>query len=84
MPSLAPALRAVLSRTGRRAPHARGQALVELAIIAPLLIFIVLGAIDFGRVLFSWIEVMNASREGTAYAIVNPTDTSGITLHAAA
>jgi Flp pilus assembly protein TadG len=69
-------------RLVRRGRSSRGQGIVEFAIIAPLLILIVLGTIDFGRVLFSWIEVQNASREATAYAISNPTDTAGIAVHA--
>jgi TadE-like protein len=66
----------------RRTPSRRGQGMVEFAIVLPLLVLIVFGAIDFGRVLFSWIEVMNASREGAAYAVINPTDGSGIILRA--
>jgi len=65
------------------APRSRGQALVELALILPVLLLILLAAIDFGRVLFSWIEVNNAAREGAAYAILNPTDLNGITVRAA-
>lgn len=59
----------------------RGQSLVEFALVLPLILIVVLGTIDFGRVVFSWIEVMNASREGAAYAIINPSDLGGITLH---
>jgi Flp pilus assembly protein TadG len=58
----------------------RGQGLVEFAIILPILVLIVLGTIDFGRVLFSWIQVMNAAREGAAYAAFNPNDSGGIQL----
>jgi hypothetical protein len=59
----------------------RGQGLVEFAIILPVLVLILLGTIDFGRVLFSWIQVMNAAREGAAYAAFNPNDSGGIQLH---
>lgn len=62
--------------------RSRGQALVELALILPILLLILLAAIDFGRVLFSWIEVTNAAREGAAYAILNPTDLNGIRVRA--
>jgi hypothetical protein len=58
----------------------RGQGLVEFAIILPILVLILLGTIDFGRVLFSWIQVMNAAREGAAYAAFNPNDSGGIQL----
>ena len=70
-------------RTRFLVSRSRGQALVELALILPVLLLILLAAIDFGRVLFSWIEVTNAAREGAAYAILNPTDLSGISVRAA-
>jgi Flp pilus assembly protein TadG len=56
--------RAPRKRAGRR--RGRGQSLVEFAIVLPVLILIMLGAVDFGRVFFTWIEVTNSSREGAA------------------
>ena len=47
----------------RSRPHTRGQALVEFALALPVMIFVLLIAIDFGRVFFSYIEVNNAARE---------------------
>ena len=46
----------------------RGQALVELAMIAPVLIILMLGAIDFGRVYFAYVAVTNGARNGADYA----------------
>lgn len=40
----------------------RGQALVEMAVILPLLLLMLLLAIDFGRVFFGWVALNNASR----------------------
>jgi len=51
-------------RRFRWRPHTRGQAVVEFAIVLPVMVLLLVFAIDFGRVLFSWIEVMNAAREG--------------------
>jgi Flp pilus assembly protein TadG len=62
--------------TLRRTP--RGQALVEMALILPLLMLLLLMAIDFGRVFFSYIQITNAAREAAAYAALSPTDTAGI------
>lgn len=42
----------------------RGQALVELAIILPVLLVLVLAAIDLGRIFFARITVANSAREG--------------------
>jgi PKD repeat protein len=55
---------------------------VEFAVIVPVMLLLVVGGLDIGRLFFSWIEVSNAAREGAAYAGGNPTDTSGITTHA--
>lgn len=46
----------------------RGQSLVEFALIAPLLIILMLGTIDFGRVYFAYVSVTNAARNGAHYA----------------
>lgn len=65
----------------------RGQALVELALTAPVLIVLMLGAIDFGRVYFAQVAVTNAAQNGAAYAAQNATsaaDTVGIKAAATA
>ncbi len=73
-----------LSRTRPQRPHVRsdrGQALVELALIAPVLIILMLGVIDYGRVYFAYISVTNGARVGADYAATGPAeaaDTAGI------
>ena len=42
----------------------RGQGLVELALVLPLLILLLAGTVDLGRAFFSYIEITNAAREG--------------------
>jgi Flp pilus assembly protein TadG len=42
----------------------RGQALVELSLLLPILLLIALGAIDFGRAFFAYTTIVNAAREG--------------------
>jgi Flp pilus assembly protein TadG len=56
-----------------------GQALVEFALILPVFLLLVVIAIDFGRLFFSYIEISNAAREGANYGQGSPTDTVGIT-----
>jgi Flp pilus assembly protein TadG len=51
----------------------RGQSLVELALILPVLLMLVAGAIDLGRVWYSQITITNAAREGAMEAAVSPT-----------
>jgi beta-lactam-binding protein with PASTA domain len=50
----------------------RGQALVEFAIVLPLLALLLVMAIDFGRVFFGWVSVTNAARIGADYAAQFP------------
>jgi Flp pilus assembly protein TadG len=64
-------------------PGEQGQSLTELALMLPLLLLIVMGTLDLGRAFFAYISVINASREGARYGAMYPTDTSGITTHAA-
>ena len=53
-------------------PLARGQALVELALIVPILFILSLAAIDLGRVFYSLITVTNAARAGAMEAAYHP------------
>ena len=56
----------------RKAPPA--QALVEVAILLPILLLLVLGAMDFGRIFYAKIVLTNAAREGANYLSRNPDD----------
>jgi len=50
----------------------RGQALVETALLLPLILILLLGAIDFGRVFFGWVTLHQAARIGANYAATHP------------
>ena len=50
----------------------RGQSLVELSIATPLMLLLMLGTIDVGRLFFGYIEMTNAVREGAGYGAHNP------------
>jgi hypothetical protein len=52
----------------RRGETPRGQALVEFAIVLPVLALLLVMAMDFGRVYFGWISLTNAARVGANYA----------------
>lgn len=63
---------AILKDDGRQRPAPRrrrheGQSIVELALLTPVLLFILLIAVDFGRAYSASIEVTNAAREGAAF-----------------
>jgi hypothetical protein len=61
--------------TVRARTRSRGQALVEFAIILPLLLLLTVGVVDAARIFSSWIALTNGVREGALYATTlnNPT-----------
>jgi Flp pilus assembly protein TadG len=56
---------------GMRASSRHGQALVEFALVFPVLVIIVLAMFDLGRGIFMYGTISNAAREGGRTAIVN-------------
>ena len=60
-----------LDRRNRNLPHGRsgtsGQALVEFALLFPVIFLLIVNAVNFGGFLFAWITVANAARNGTHY-----------------
>src|SRR5688572_13246994 len=55
----------------------RGQSLVEMALILPLLLLIVLGTIDLGIGFKTYIGLTNAAREGVRWISIHPSDQDG-------
>lgn len=62
----------------RRPSRERGQSLVELSLALPVLLILMLGAVDFGRLYYASVTVSGAARNGAQYASRNPADTAGI------
>jgi Flp pilus assembly protein TadG len=56
----------------------RGQSLVELCLAMPLLLLLLLGTIDLGRMFYYTVQLHNAVREGAGYGAHFPSDTSGM------
>lgn len=52
----------------------RGQALVELALVLPLLLLIVMGSLEMGRILHSYLVLTSATREGARIGVVGASD----------
>ena len=48
----------------------RGVALIEFALVLPLLLLLVLGMIEFGWLITGWVVVTGAAREGARAAVV--------------
>lgn len=59
--------------------YRRGTAAVEFALVAPLLFLLILGMIEFGRVLMVQQLITNASREGARRGVLDGATTSEIT-----
>jgi len=63
----------------------RGQTLAEFALTLPILLLIVFGTIEFGRLFQAWVTIQNSAREATRYATTGSIntdifDTSGTLL----
>ena len=54
----------------------RGAVAVEMAIILPLLLLILMGTVEFGRVLNVQVSLTQAAREGARHAAIHHDDAS--------
>lgn len=62
-----------------RRKHPRGQGLVEFTLMAPIVMLLLLGVLDFGRVGFYFVEDSSLARIGARYAAVYGTNGAGLT-----
>jgi Flp pilus assembly protein TadG len=69
IPEAQGASRMVKSGLGRASP-VRGQALVEFALVLPLLFLLIVNAVNFATFIFAWITVANAARAGAQYMVL--------------
>ncbi len=56
----------------------RGQSLVEVALVLPIVVMIMLGVLDLGRAFFTLVALHDAADEGATYAAIRPYDVAGI------
>jgi Flp pilus assembly protein TadG len=63
--------------SGRPWSEERGVALVEFALVAPLLFMILFGMLDFGRAFNYWIDSTHLANEGARWAVVNKNPGTG-------
>lgn len=64
--------------TARFGHDERGSPAVEFALIAPVLILLILGIVQFGFVFYTYSEMMNGAREGARRLAVGASDASAI------
>ena len=56
----------------RRQGRTNGQSLVEFAFILPIFLVMVAGAVDLGRMFYSYVTIEGAAREGSFYGASRP------------
>ncbi len=56
--------------------HRKGQGLVEFALALPILLMLMFGIIEFGRLLQAWLAIQNAARFGLRYLVTGEYDPS--------
>ena len=64
--------RCLLRRLGGLRRSEKGSAMVELAVVLPVLILIAIGVMDYGRVYFTSVAVANAARAGAEWGASEP------------
>ncbi len=62
------------NRDGFREPDQRGQSAVEMALVLPVLLLVLFGITEFGRLLGAYVTVQNAAREGARLGITGADD----------
>lgn len=60
----------------------KGQSIAEFALVLPVLIIVMAGLLDLGRLYYSYVAITDAAGEGAAYAAIHPDDTDGIVARA--
>ena len=61
--------------------HFKGQSLVEFALVLPILLLIIMGVFDLGRLFYIKVALNSAAREGAYYLSYNPSDYVSATVH---
>ena len=67
-------------RLNRRIAHSneRGQALLETALVLPIVLLVAVGIFEFGRAFQTWQILTNAAREGARIAVLPSSSVSDI------
>lgn len=63
---------AAVAAAPERRGRAIGQSVVEFALVVPILLLILAGAIDLGRAFYAYVAVENAAKEGALYGARHP------------
>jgi hypothetical protein len=63
-----------LERHQQKKLNHRGQSLIEMALMLPILLVLIITSIDVGRLFFTKTVITNAAREGAYYLSTHPED----------
>lgn len=66
------AYRTAINKVKRFKVSSHGGAAVELAVVFPILVLLIIGVVDYGRVFYTSITVANAARAGAEWGAHNP------------
>jgi Flp pilus assembly protein TadG len=67
-----------IPRLARLRAEDGASSLIECALLLPMVIFLLLGSVDFGRAFYVSLEIAAAAEAGALYGVQNPSDTSGM------
>ena len=62
-----------VTRVRKAARDNRGQALVEFALILPVIVFLLMAIMEGGRIFSAYIELQSVARDGARYASIHCT-----------
>src|SRR5258706_6992162 len=62
------------SHRGNPPKASRAQSIVEFALTLPILLLLLFGIIEFGRIFQAWVTVQNAARAAIRYAVTGQYD----------
>lgn len=67
----------IMARGSREFRKQKAQSLVEFVIVLPLLVLLLVSTLHFGIIIWTFIQVNAATREGAIYAAYHPGDDAG-------
>jgi Flp pilus assembly protein TadG len=71
-------MKVVRKEKGRGKESEKGQSLVEMALVLPVVLIILAIVLDLGRLYYVTVALTDAAGEGATYAAINPSDTAGV------
>lgn len=75
-------MKIVRKEKGQGKEREKGQSLVEMALVLPVVLVILAIVLDLGRIYYVAVALTDAAGEGATYAAINPADTVGVITRA--